>query len=109
MIIAESLSIKTMLQNNKLAKAISDVSWYEIHRQLEYKSKWKGRVYHRIDRFFPSSKTCNSCHHINDKLTLKDRVWNCPNCGIQLDRDLNASVNILTQGLNTLQAVGITV
>lgn len=108
-IIAEDLHVKGMMRNHKLAKAISDVAWHEIHRQLEYKSKWNGRAYHIIDRFFPSSKMCSSCNFVNDQLTLKDRTWSCPSCGTQLDRDLNASINILNQGLNNLQALGITV
>ncbi|MDD9335441.1 MAG: RNA-guided endonuclease TnpB family protein [Rickettsiaceae bacterium] len=108
-IIVEDLHVKGMMRNHKLAKAISDVAWHEIHRQLEYKSKWNGRAYHIIDRFFPSSKMCSSCNFVNDQLTLKDRTWSCPSCGTQLDRDLNASINILNQGLNNLQAVGITV
>lgn len=108
-IIAENLNVQGMMQNHNLAKAIGDVSWNEIHRQLEYKSKWKGRIYHRIDRFFPSSKMCSSCNYINNDLRLKDRVWNCPNCDVKLDRDLNASINILNQGLNNLKAVGTTV
>jgi putative transposase len=105
-IIVEDLNVKGMVKNHKLAKAICDVAWSEIYRQLEYKSKWKGRVYHKIDRFFPSSKLCNNCNHINNELSLKDREWNCINCNTKLDRDLNASINILNQGLNTLQAVG---
>ncbi|WP_342278944.1 MULTISPECIES: RNA-guided endonuclease TnpB family protein [unclassified Candidatus Tisiphia] len=108
-IIAEDLHVKGMMRNHKLAKAISDVAWHEIHRQLEYKSKWNGRAYHIIDRFFPSSKMCSFCNFVNDQLMLNDRTWNCPSCGTQLDRDLNASINILNQGLNNLQAVGITV
>lgn len=98
-----------MMRNHKLAKAISDVAWHEIHRQLEYKSKWNGRTYSTIDRFFPSSKMCNSCNFVNRELTLKNRTWNCPSCNTELDRDLNASINILNQGLNNLQAVGTTV
>ncbi|MFU7500542.1 MAG: RNA-guided endonuclease TnpB family protein [Candidatus Tisiphia sp.] len=108
-IIAEDLHVKGMMRNHKLAKAISDVAWHEIHRQLEYKSKWNDRAYHIIDRFFPSSKMCSFCNFVNDQLTLKDRTWSCSSCGTQLDRDLNASINILNQGLNNLQAVGITV
>ncbi|MCC8371258.1 MAG: transposase [Rickettsia endosymbiont of Pseudomimeciton antennatum] len=108
-IIAENLHVKGMMRNHKLAKAISDVAWHEIHRQLEYKSRWNGKTYHKIDRFFPSSKMCSSCNVVNDQLTLNDRTWNCPNCETQLDRDLNASINILNQGLNNLQAVGTTV
>ncbi|MFU7503311.1 MAG: RNA-guided endonuclease TnpB family protein [Candidatus Tisiphia sp.] len=108
-IIAEDLHVKGMMRNHKLAKAISDVAWHEIHRQLEYKSKWNDRAYHIIDRFFPSSKMCSFCNFVNDQLTLKDRTWSCSSCGTQLDRDLNASINILNQGLNNLQALGITV
>ncbi|MCC8398146.1 MAG: transposase [Rickettsia endosymbiont of Labidopullus appendiculatus] len=108
-IIAENLHVKGMMRNHKLAKAISDVAWHEIHRQLEYKSRWNGKTYHKIDRFFPSSKMCSSCNVVNDQLTLNDRTWNCPNCETQLDRDLNASINILNQCLNNLQAVGTTV
>jgi putative transposase len=108
-IIAEDLNVKGMMQNHKLAKSIGDVSWHEIHRELEYKSKWKGRTYYEIDRFFPSSKMCSSCYFVNTKLLLKDRTWNCPNCNTKLDRDLNASINILNQGLNNLEAVGIIV
>lgn len=108
-IIVENLNVKGMMQNHKLAKAISDVAWYEIHRKLEYKSKWNGKTYHILDRFFPSSKMCNACHFVNEKLALKDRTWNCPNCNIELDRDFNASKNILNQGLNYLQAAGTVV
>jgi len=108
-IVAEDLNVKGMMRNHKLAKAISDVAWHEIHRQLEYKSKWNGRTYSTIDRFFPSSKMCNSCNFVNRELTLKNRTWNCPSCNTELDRDLNASINILNQGLNNLQAVGTTV
>lgn len=108
-IIVEDLNVKGMMQNHKLAKAISDVSWHEIYRQLEYKSKWNNRIYHIIDRFFPSSKMCSSCHFVNDELALKDRNWNCPNCNTKLDRDLNASINILNQGLNNIQAAGTVV
>lgn len=105
-IIAEDLHVKGMMRNHKLAKSISDVAWHEIQRQLEYKSNWSGRTYSVIDRFFPSSKMCSSCNFVNDKLTLKDRIWDCPSCNTKLDRDLNASINILNQGLNNLQAVG---
>jgi putative transposase len=108
-IIAEDLNVKGMMKNHKLAKAISDVSWHKIYRQLEYKSKWNNRIYHIIDRFFPSSKMCSSCHFVNEELALKDRTWNCPSCNTKLDRDLNASINILNQGLNNIQAAGTVV
>lgn len=71
-------------------------------RQLEYKSNWYGRKLIVIDRFYPSSKTCNSCGYINRDLTLKDREWICPECGVKHDRDYNAALNILHEGLKYL-------
>jgi putative transposase len=103
-ICVESLAVANMMKNHCLAKGISDVAWGEIVRQLKYKSEWNGRDFVEIDRFFPSSKTCNICKHINQDLTLKDRTWICPNCNTELDRDLNASKNILEHGLNILNS-----
>ncbi len=96
----EDLAVSNMMKNHKLAQAISDVSWHEFKRQLEYKCKWKGRQLVIIDRFFPSSKMCDVCNTINQNLTLKDREWTCDNCKTTHDRDLLASRNILRQGLN---------
>lgn len=96
----EDLAVSNMIKNHKLAQAISDVSWHEFKRQLEYKCKWKGRQLVIIDRFFPSSKMCDVCNTINQNLTLKDREWTCDNCKTTHDRDLLASRNILRQGLN---------
>ena len=70
---------------------------------LEYKADWNEKIIIKIDRFFPSSKTCNVCNYINQDLTLKDRVWTCPSCGEKHDRDFNASINILKQGLKILE------
>jgi len=95
----ESLAVANMMKNHKLAKAIADVSWSEFVRQLQYKSEWNGRTFVQIDRFFPSSKTCNNCKFINSDLTLSDRTWVCPKCSEELDRDVNAALNILEQGL----------
>lgn len=106
-IIAESLSVKNMMSNHCLAKNIQDVSWGEFLRQLEYKSKWYGRTFHKIDRFFPSSKTCNSCQFILDELPLSVREWECPNCKQHHDRDLNAALNIRDKGLKDLSGCGI--
>ena len=106
-IVIEDLNVNGMMKNHHLAQAISDVSWHEFKRQLEYKCKWKGRQLVIIDRFFPSSKTCNHCGYINQELTLDVRQWNCPQCSCKLDRDLNASKNILQQGLNMVQGTGI--
>jgi len=98
-ICVEDLSVANMMKNHQLAKSISDCSWSEFLRQLKYKSEWNERNLIQIDKFFPSSKTCNKCKFVNQDLQLKDRKWVCPVCGAELDRDINASENILEQGL----------
>lgn len=105
-VIIEDLNVKGMIKNHCLAKAISDVSWHELSRQLEYKAHWNERKFAKIDRWFPSSKTCNVCNFIKQDLSLKDRTWTCPQCETVLDRDLNASKNILKQGLTMLSGSG---
>jgi putative transposase len=99
-ICVESLSVKNMLKNHCLAKHISDVGWGEFIRQLEYKSAWYGRTLAKIDRWYPSSKTCSSCQHVLETLSLDYRFWTCPSCGTVHDRDINASKNILAEGLS---------
>ncbi|HAT44829.1 MAG TPA: transposase [Ktedonobacter sp.] len=99
-ICVESLAVKNMVKNRCLAKAISDVGWGEFVRQLEYKSKWYGRTLITIDRFYPSSKTCSACKHVLDSLPLDIREWVCPECGTVHDRDTNAAINILAEGLS---------
>jgi putative transposase len=98
-IVVEDLAIKNMVKNHKLALSISDASWGELIRQLAYKCEWYGRELIKIDRWFPSSKRCGNCGHIVDKLPLNVREWECPKCGMNHDRDLNASKNILAAGL----------
>jgi putative transposase len=98
-IVVEDLAIKNMVKNHKLALAISDASWGELIRQLTYKCEWYGRELIKIDRWFPSSKRCGNCGHIVDKLPLNIREWECPKCGNNHDRDINASKNILAAGL----------
>lgn len=98
-IVVESLAIKNMVKNRKLAQAISDASWGELTRQLKYKSAWYGRTLVEIDRWFPSSKKCGNCGHIVEKMPLNIRDWECPSCGYRHDRDLNAAKNILAAGL----------
>lgn len=98
----EDLNVKGMLKNHKLAESISECSWYKFVRQLEYKANWYGRTVVKIDRFFPSSKTCFNCEFIKETLNLSERKWTCPKCGSELDRDINAAKNILKQGLNSL-------
>lgn len=102
----ETLNIKGMLKNHCLAKAISDVGWGELTRQLEYKAKWYGRAVVCIDRWEPTSKTCYDCGYVLDSLTLDVRKWACPNCGTIHDRDENAAKNIESAGLAALNACG---
>lgn len=98
----EDLNVKDMVKNHCLSKSIHDVSWSEFVRQLEYKSKWCGRNLVKIDRFFPSSKLCSNCGCKKKTLGLDERVYKCEHCGIEIDRDLNASLNILKEGLGIL-------
>lgn len=98
-IAVEDLAVKNLVKNRKLALAISDASWGELVRQLEYKCDWYGRILVKIDRWFPSSKRCGECGHIVEKLPLNVREWECPSCGTHHDRDLNAANNILAAGL----------
>ncbi len=100
LIAIEDLAIRNMVKNHKLARSISDASWGEFFRQLEYKCEWYGRKLVKIDRFFPSSKRCNHCGFVMDKLPLDVRSWDCPNCNTKgIDRDINAGKNILAAGL----------
>lgn len=98
----EDLNVKGMIQNHKLAKTIQELSLYEFRRQLEYKCRFYGRQLIIIDRFYPSSKTCHQCGHINKELKLNDREWICPECGHIIDRDYNAALNILDEGLRQI-------
>ena len=94
----ESLSVKNMVKNKRLSKAISDANWGELVRQLTYKADWYGRTLVKIDKFYPSSKRCNCCGHVVDSLPLHIRHWTCPACKTHLDRDINAAVNIKAAG-----------
>ena len=97
-VFVEGLSVENMLKNHKLAKAISNASWGEMFRQLEYKAEWYGRTYLALDRYFPSSKRCSSCGHLLLELPLSVREWDCPVCLAHHDRDINAAKNIKIAG-----------
>ncbi|MET7770287.1 RNA-guided endonuclease TnpB family protein [Nocardia sp. NPDC005366] len=97
----EDLSVRNMVRNHSLARAISDASWSEFRSMLEYKADWYGRTVVAIDRFYPSSKSCSTCGRIADKMPLNIRDWTCP-CGAVHDRDVNAAKNIRAAGLAVL-------
>ena len=100
----EDLNVKGMERNRHLAKSVSDASWSTFVTMLEYKAKWYGKTLLKIDRFYPSSKTCHYCGHVKEDLSLSDRYYTCPNCGELIDRDLNAAKNILDEGLRNISA-----
>lgn len=95
----EDLSVKNMVKNHNLARAISDMGWREFRSMLEYKAEWQGKNISVIGRFEPSSKTCNCCGNINKELKLSDRSWTCSSCNASHDRDVNAAINIKNFGL----------
>jgi putative transposase len=103
-IVVENLHIKGMVRNRKLAKSISDVGWGMFVNFLDYKLKTKQGQLVEIGKFFPSSKTCSSCNHVLDKLTLDVREWDCPKCGTHHDRDANAALNIRNEGIRILES-----
>ena len=103
-ICVEDLNVKGMLKNHKLAESIQEMNFGEFRRILEYKANWYNRKIVYVDRFYPSSKTCNHCGYINKQLKLSDRQWACPQCGELIDRDYNAALNILDEGLKILSA-----
>jgi len=107
-IAVESLAVRNMVKKCKLALSISDAGWGELVRQLEYKCQWYGRELVKIDQWFPSSKRCGNCGHVLERLSLNIREWDCPNCGVHHDRDVNAAQNILAAG-HTVKVCGANV
>ena len=95
----EDLNVKGMMKNHRLARQISDVAWGEFVGMLTYKADLNDKEIVKIDRFYPSSKTCHNCGYVKKDLKLSDRKWVCPECGANLDRDVNAAMNILSAGL----------
>jgi len=98
-IVMEDLNVKGMLKNHKLAKSIQELSLNRFKTILRYKAEWYEREVIEVSRWFPSSKLCGACGYKNDELTLKDRTWVCPECGVIHDRDLNAAMNIRDEGI----------
>jgi putative transposase len=96
--VVEDLNTKGMVKNHHLAKSISDSGWSIFVRYLEYKAQWYSKKLVKVDRFYPSTKTCSHCGYINNNLTLSDREWTCPICGTHHDRDINASRNLYLVG-----------
>jgi putative transposase len=96
--VIEDLTVRNMVKNRKLARAISDAAWSEFRNMLEYKAQWYGREVIAVDRWFPSSKLCSACGTLQDRMPLHVRTWTC-DCGVTHDRDVNAAHNLLAAGL----------
>ncbi|UUX92389.1 transposase [Methanoplanus endosymbiosus] len=103
----ETLNVEGMLKNHKLAQHIADASWSSFVTQLEYKAQKQGKTILRIGQFEPSTKICSECGYYNRDLTLSDRDWICPDCGIHHDRDINAAINIRKFALDRQNLIGI--
>ena len=97
-VVMEDLNVSGMMKNRHLSKAIQEQCFYEIVRQMKYKCEWNGIQFVQADRFYPSSKTCSCCGCVNDRLTLKDRTFVCPECGFTIDRDYQAALNLSRYG-----------
>jgi putative transposase len=107
-VVIEDLNVKGMSRNHKLASAILDGGFYEFRRQLTYKCEWYGSKLTVVDRFYPSSKTCSGCQKVKKELSVNERTYCCEHCGLQIDRDLNAALNLKNQAVSyTASACGV--
>lgn len=104
-ICCEDLNVKGMQRNSRLAQSIADASWYTFLNLLSYKCAREDKQLVKISRFYPSSKTCHHCGYVKKDLSLKERIWKCPHCGQLIDRDLNAAINILNEGIRNISTV----
>jgi putative transposase len=98
-VVIEDLNTQGMTQNHRIAKNILDQGWYQLEKMLEYKLQWRSGEIIKIGMFDPSSKMCSKCGNIKHDLTLSDRTYHCDFCGLTIDRDLNAAINILNMGM----------
>ena len=98
----EDLNVKGMVRNHNLAESICEMNFGEFRRMLEYKARWYNRKIVFVNRFYPSSKTCHNCGYVNNNLKLSERQWVCPQCGEVIERDYNAALNILDEGLRII-------
>jgi putative transposase len=103
-IFREDTNVAGMMRNHKIARAMQDAAIGELNRQIDYKCEFYGKKCIKTGRWFPSSKTCNHCGHVNANLKLSDRVWVCPHCHKVVIRDYNAARNILEEGINLYRA-----
>jgi len=106
-VVCETLKVKNMMKNRRLAKSISDASWFSFVLKLEYKLEWAGKRLVKLDQWFPGSKTCSNCQIIVNKMPLDMRHWDCPSCGASHDRDINAALNHKVKGIEFLKAEGL--
>ncbi|MBR1580571.1 MAG: transposase [Selenomonadaceae bacterium] len=93
-IVLEDLNVRGMMSNRHLSRAVQEQGFYEFRRQIEYKAQWFGITVIIADRFYPSSKTCIACGHVKEKLRLSERIYHCEKCGNEIDRDLQAAINL---------------
>ncbi|MPM11091.1 IS607 family transposase ISCbo9 [bioreactor metagenome] len=98
-IVMENLNVSGMMKNKHLSKAIAEQGFYEFIRQIKYKCEFNKIKFIQVDKFYPSSKTCSCCGSVKKDLKLKDRVYRCEKCGLEIDRDKNASINLGNYGL----------
>ncbi len=108
-IIVETLKSANLMKNPKLARAIGDAGWHGFITKLEYKAEAAGIHLVKLDQWFASSKTCHCCRHKVPEMPLNKRIWPCPCCGVEHDRDINAAINIQRKGIQELQAAGLVV
>ncbi|EKN4992331.1 transposase [Salmonella enterica] len=108
-VIVETLKTANMIKNHNLARAIGDAGWHGFNTKLEYRAAEKGVHLVKLDQWFASSKTCHCCGHKMPAMPLNKRIWQCPECGVEHDRDINAAINIERKGILELQAAGLVV